>query len=381
MKNNEQQTSILLVDDNPKNLQILISYLKNQNFVINIATSGTEALHQVELLKPDLILLDIMMPEMDGFEVCMSLKANPATVHIPVIFITAMAENEHKLKGFQVGGVDYITKPFHKQEVMARIETQLTMIQQRRELLSLNAELQTTNKMLEEANDSKDKLLTVIGHDLRGPIGNINNLLHLIREDQIDASDRDDLLDETIKSVQNTYFMLENLLFWAKSQRNEIEFLPDKVDLVPLIEETLEPMLPLAVEKSILLTTQLLEGIKVNGDYNMLTIVLRNLVSNALKFTPPGGTVRVILTPANNDLIKIEVNDSGIGIEPSQIERLLKPGLHQSSRGTRNEKGTGVGLSLCSEFLDHHGSKLSIESTPGKGSSFSFTLRKFFHPQ
>ena len=112
MEQKNSNTRILLVDDNPKNLQILISYLKNHHYQISIATNGTDALEQVAVVRPHLILLDIMMPGMDGFEVCVSLKSNPETESIPVIFITAMAENEHKLKGFELGGVDYITKPF-----------------------------------------------------------------------------------------------------------------------------------------------------------------------------------------------------------------------------------------------------------------------------
>lgn len=369
-------TRILLVDDNPKNLQILISYLKNMKFHLNIATSGAEAFKLIQSIKPDLILLDIMMPEMDGYEVCSILKEDPATADIPVIFITAMAETENKLKGFQLGGVDYITKPFHKQEVMARIQTQLIMIRQKQELVVLNAELQTANKMLEEANDSKEKLLTVIGHDLRGPIGNINNLLHLIREDQLDETDKNDLLDETIKSVQNTYFMLENLLFWAKAQRNEIEFFPEEVDLNELIRETTGALLPAATDKKITLTTSFYNPAEVTGDSNMLAIIVRNLISNAIKFTPLGGTIAISTSCENDQCLRIAVSDSGVGLTADQVVKLLKPGIHQSSRGTGNEKGTGVGLSLCSEFLDHHGSCLQIESTPGRGSVFSFLIRR-----
>ena len=381
MEQKNSNTRILLVDDNPKNLQILISYLKNHHYQISIATNGSDALEQVAVVRPHLILLDIMMPGMDGFEVCVSLKSNPETESIPVIFITAMAENEHKLKGFELGGVDYITKPFHKLEVMARIETQLTMIRQKEDLLALNSELLTSNKMLEEANDSKEKLLTVIGHDLRGPIGNINNLLHLIRDNQLDASDRDDLLDETIKSVQNAYFMLENLLFWAKSQRDEIEFYSEEIDLAAHIDDTIEPLIPLAADKDIIITTNIDSNVAVLGDSNMLTIVIRNLISNAIKFTPRGGNIAIRSSVVNPETVRIEVKDTGVGLTADQIAGLYKPGLHKSERGTQNEKGTGVGLSLCSEFLEHHGSVLNIESVPGKGSEFSFTLKLFLHHQ
>ncbi|PKP19320.1 MAG: hybrid sensor histidine kinase/response regulator, partial [Bacteroidetes bacterium HGW-Bacteroidetes-22] len=272
---------ILLVDDNPKNLQILISYLKNFQFHLDISTSGEDAFSSIATSKPDLILLDIMMPDMDGYEVCRRLKADPLTADIPIIFITALAEPENKIKGFQLGGVDYITKPFHKQEVMARIETQLTMIRQRQELLDLNIKLQSSNKMLEEANEAKDKLLTIIGHDLRGPIGNINNLLHLILENQLDGNDRNELLQETILSVQGTYFLLENLLFWAKSQRNEIEFYPEEVNLNELIVETIHSLQSTAVDKNIVVSSHLDDTDTVTGDSNMLAVVIRNLISNA----------------------------------------------------------------------------------------------------
>ncbi|HAQ65769.1 MAG TPA: hypothetical protein DCR43_07965 [Bacteroidales bacterium] len=365
---------ILLVDDNPKNLQILISYLKNFQFHLDISTSGEDAFSSIATSKPDLILLDIMMPDMDGYEVCRRLKADPLTADIPIIFITALAEPENKIKGFQLGGVDYITKPFHKQEVMARIETQLTMIRQRQELLDLNIKLQSSNKMLEEANEAKDKLLTIIGHDLRGPIGNINNLLHLILENQLDGNDRNELLQETILSVQGTYFLLENLLFWAKSQRNEIEFYPEEVNLNELIVETIHSLQSTAVDKNIVVSSHLDDTDTVTGDSNMLAVVIRNLISNAIKFTSSGGTV-VIETHLNqNHKLWVSVTDTGVGLSADQIEKLLTPGIHNSSRGTQNEKGTGVGLSLCSDFLRHHGSSLKIDSSPNKGSTFSFSL-------
>ncbi len=374
MNTNSITPRILLVDDNPKNLQILISYLKNFQFHLDISTSGEDAFLFISTSRPDLILLDIMMPDMDGYEVCRRLKADPQTSGIPIIFITALAEPENKIRGFQLGGVDYITKPFHKQEVMARIETQLTMIRQRQELQALNIQLQSSNNMLEEANEAKDKLLTIIGHDLRGPIGNINNLLHLILENQLDGDDRNELLQETILSVQGTYFLLENLLFWAKSQRNEIEFYPEEVDLNELIGETIHTLQSSAVNKNIIISSRLEDTDVVLGDSNMLAVVVRNLISNAIKFTSPGGTVVVETKISAGNKLRVSVSDTGIGLSPDQIELLLKPGIHNSSRGTENEKGTGVGLSLCSDFLRHHGSCLQIESSPDKGSTFSFLL-------
>ncbi|MDK2908859.1 MAG: two-component system, sensor histidine kinase and response regulator [Bacteroidales bacterium] len=367
------QPYILLVDDNPKNLQILNNFLREQNYRTAIAKSGEAALASVLIDKPDLILLDIMMPLMDGFEVCQRLKDNPETADIPVIFVTALAETNNKLKGFQVGGVDYITKPFHKEEVLARIETHLTLKRQNDELLRLNKELEDTNKKLLAANESKDRLFSIIGHDMRGPLSNILNLLRLLDDDALTSEERKELIEESLRSLRYTYDMLENLLFWAKSQKAELVINTESLNLSEVIEENLVMLESLAKDKGIILSQDVADDLVVLADRNMLNIILRNLVSNAIKFSYTGNKVIVVGSREAGKAL-VSVKDEGIGMSKETQINIFQKREGYSTRGTAQEKGTGLGLPLCVEFIRKLGGAYFVESQEGQGTTFSFTL-------
>lgn len=364
---------ILLVDDNPKNLQILNNFLREQNYRTAIAKSGEAALTSVLIDKPDLILLDIMMPLMDGFEVCQRLKDNPETAEIPVIFVTALTETNNKLKGFQVGGVDYITKPFHKEEVLARIQTHLTLKWQRDEMARLNRELEDINDKLVIANQNKDRLFSVIGHDMRGPLSNIMNLLRLLDDDALTSEERKELIEESLRSLRYTYDMLENLLFWAKAQKSElaVEIVPIKLSEV--VEENIVMMESMARDKGILLGYDVDEDLIVKADRNMLNIIFRNLLSNAIKFSLAGNKVMVFSSHESNKAL-ISVKDEGVGMSQETQIKVFQRKEGFSLRGTAQEKGTGLGLTLCVEFIKKLGGAYFVESAEGKGTTFSFTL-------
>jgi len=366
----DEQPHILLIDDNPNNLQILINYLRHQKYAISVAVSAQEAYSMIEEEFPDLILLDIMMPDIDGFEVCKALKQNERTKDIPVIFITALTDYEHRVRGFDVGGVDYITKPFSKEEVLARISTHITMQRQSAALKALNVDMHATNLALHNAVSSKDKMLAVISHDLRGPMGNIFNLLQMIVEDDLSEKEKKDLLNDTIKAVRSTYDMLENLLFWAKSQRKEIEPSPVTFDLCEILEDNVRLLSSMAADKQIEIRAPQNLSVELTADANMVNVIVRNLISNAIKFTPNGGTVILNCSELKEQVI-LTVTDTGIGIEPEVLQHLFDADFHYSTRGTNYEKGTGIGLSLSYDFAKRIGGDLTAESVLGKGSTFS----------
>ncbi len=372
MKNNKAPL-ILIVDDYPKNLQILGNILRGNNYRTAFAKSGPIALESIKEEKPDIILLDIMMPDMDGFEVCARLKKNPETADIPVIFVTALSDMDKKIEAFKAGGVDYILKPIQQEEVFERIKTHLLIRSQKQELLALNERLQESNEELQNINHTKDKLFSIIGHDLRGPLSNINNLLKLILEGVLDKEEREELLTETMKSVKLTYDLLENLLFWAKNQRNEIDFRPSDCDITTVVDDNIALQESAARDKNISLRAEYTPGLKAFADKHMLNIIMRNLISNAIKFTHEGGHIIVLVSDSANE-VKVSVQDDGVGISEENIEKIFDSVKSFTTRGTRHEKGTGLGLILTKDFVQKNGGKLHLTSQVDKGSTFSFTL-------
>lgn len=362
----ENTPIILMVDDHPRNLQVLGAILKKHDYSIAVARSGEQALEFVQEVTPDLILLDIMMPLMDGFEVCRRIKSNPATKDIPIIFVTALDSPQDKLTGFQQGGVDYITKPFHQDEVLARVKAHTTIRQQQKELIE-------KNKLLEEANQTKNRLFSIIAHDLLGPVSNVTEVLKLMAEGIFNQEEQADFTQSALKSSQQTLLLLKNLLFWAKNQRREIDFSPHLINLYILLADNTLLLEGLAKEKNITVELNCDENLNAFADENMLTTVIRNLLSNAIKYTKEEGMI-TLSAKSTNEGIEIVVKDNGIGIDQENIRQILDPLIHFSTPGTHYEKGTGLGVSLCVEFINRHSGRLLIESEPGSGSSFIIKL-------
>lgn len=357
----EPTATIMLVDDTPTNLSVLIDYLNEFGFEILIAVDGEGALTAAKAGHPDLILLDIMMPGMDGYETCKHLKKDPITKEIPVIFISALSESMDKVKGFASGGVDYITKPFQQDEVLARINTHLTLQRQKKEL----AELNTT----------KDKFFSIISHDMRGIFTPIVGSSDLIKR-MVTKYDDDRLIkfsNNLSISVKNALKLFENLLEWSRLQQGRMAFDPLPLSLTELIAQTVALFSEHQKTENIQIVNNVNDVFNVSGDANMIKTIIRNLVSNALKFTHSGGTIH--LNAQNNDgFIEISVSDSGIGMPQEKIDALFQLQHSKSSKGTDGERGTGLGLILCKDFVEKHGGKIWVNSIVGKGTTFEFSL-------
>ena len=383
------KATVLLVDDNPTNLHLLIDQLQKSDYKLLIAPSGEQALQQTERIAPDLILLDVMMPGIDGFETCRRLKENAATKDIPVIFMTALTETVDKLKGFTVGGVDYITKPFQSEEVFARVETHVTLrsLQKRLEeknaqlqaeiarRMQAEAELQESNQQLEAANASKDKFFSIIAHDLRSPFNWLIGLTQIIVEN-IETYQKDkikDMLTRLHASTETVYALLTNLLAWSRLQRGHLEYAPAEIALAPLAAQNIHLLAAVAEQKQITLTSRIPEGLAAYADQNMVDAVLRNLLSNAVKFTPAGGTVSVS-AQANENAVEMAVIDTGVGIDAEDLAKLFRIDVKYTNIGTAGERGSGLGLILCKELIEKHGGALRVESAVGQGTAFRLTL-------
>jgi len=368
---------ILVVDDNPMNLGVLFDHLNASGFKILIAEDGESAIHQAKFAKPDIILLDIMMPGVDGFEACRNLKKNEETKDIPVIFMTALFETADKIKGFESGAVDYITKPFQNEEVIARITTHLTIQFQKKELEELN---KTKDKLLKELGDlnaTKDKFFSIIAHDLRSPFNGLIGASDLLIQ-SFEGLEKEIIID-LIRSMniasRNAFNLLNNLLEWSRSQTGRIEWDPNITDISIIIRENRLLLKHNAEEKNISLVSEIQDNTFVYADEYMINTVIRNLITNALKYSRNGEEVR-ISSKDTGDFLEISVSDKGIGIKPENIGKLFRIDIHHTTKGTANEQGTGLGLILCKEFVEKHNGKIWVESELGKGATFRFTLPK-----
>ena len=354
-----QNASILVVDDNPMNLSLLFEYLGRMGFEVSIAQTGENALTQAVEKSPDIILLDILMPDLDGFEICRRLKKNEETQDIPVIFMTALSDTEDTVRGFEVGGVDYITKPFKREEVLARIHTHLTLQRQRRELYELNA--------------VKDTFFSIAAHDMRNALVPMIGLSNLLSDENFDCDNVQDIARKMDEYVQKAHRMLENLLYWGSLQTKKIEFQPENIDLHNILLEVRGLLRGYARKKQVTLSDFIEPGTFVCADRKMTIMIFRNLIMNGIKFTPTGGTVTVS-AQKNDANTEVSITDTGIGIAAKHQKKLFKIDQKFSTVGTDGETGSGLGLILCKELLERNNGDISIVSEEKKGTICTFTL-------
>ncbi len=373
----DEKYTVLIVDDMPENIQVLSSILYQQSVNIAIAQSGQEALHIVEKKAPDLILLDVMMPGMNGFTVCEQLKGNAETRHIPIIFLTARAQPDDVVKGFECGAVDYITKPFNPTELLSRVFTHLELKRARDIISTQNQLLSEQNRILNEVNAGKDKFFSIIAHDLRNPFNALLSLTALLKDElfRYSMDDIERFINRIHQASERTYVLLENLLEWSRSQTGRMQYVPQKAYLKILVDESIRPMEQHVRSKNIAVSVNIPGNLDVCADVKMLSTIIRNLVSNAVKFTPSGGSV-TIQGSSTDDAVLLRVRDTGVGIKSEHLDQLFRIDVHHSCLGTAEERGSGLGLILCKEFAEKHGGSIHVESEYGAGSVFTVTLPK-----
>lgn len=359
MNSQDRMSSILIVDDVIDNLRILGTILQKEKYQVIAATNGQEALDMAKEYTPDLILLDIMMPGMDGYQVAETLKSSPTTLEIPIIFLTAKTEEVDIIKGFDAGGVDYIKKPFNFKELVSRVRTHLDLKHTKEQLLNIITH--------------KNKMFSIIAHDLRGPISTFRDGIKLILDNTIDEADKEPFLSELFSSAGNTYELLENLLFWSRSQMNELKIKPERFNISNVVSKTIQVLKSISNGKIISIHENLIHAF-VYADKDMVTTTIRNLISNAIKFTPKEGDIYVDISAVGDSFIKISIRDTGIGMSEDIQSKIFSQGETVSTKGTNKEKGSGLGLKLCKEFIERNGGTIAAESTKGEGSTFSITI-------
>lgn len=369
MEINPSEYKIFIVDDVMSNVLLLKVLLTNEKFAIATASNGRQALEQVEKENPDLVLLDVMMPDMSGFEVAQHLKSNPNTADIPIIFLTALNSTADIVKGFQVGANDFISKPFNKEELIIRVTHQISLVAAKRLILSKTEELQRTIA-------GRDKLYSVIAHDLRSPMGSIKmvlNMLILNLPSEKIGAEMYELLTMANQTTEDVFSLLDNLLKWTKSQIGKLNVVYQDVDLVEVTDGVIEIFSMVASLKKIRIREMKPEKMMVNADIDMLKTVVRNLLSNAIKFSKENSEVLVKMEEVDGMAV-VSVQDYGCGISEEGQKKLLHTDTHFSTFGTNNEEGSGLGLLLCKDFVVKNGGKLWFTSKEGEGSIFSFSI-------
>ncbi|NDV64337.1 response regulator [Bacteroides sp. 224] len=369
MEINPSDYKILIVDDVMSNVLLLKVLLTNEKFQIATASNGKQALEQVAAEKPDLILLDVMMPDMDGFEVAQHLKKDPIAYDIPIIFLTALNSTADVVKGFQVGANDFISKPFNKEELIIRVTHQISLIAAKRIILAQTEELRKTIM-------GRDKLYSVIAHDLRSPMGSIKmvlNMLILNLPTTTIGEEMYELLTMANQTTEDVFALLDNLLKWTKSQIGKLKVVYQDMDMVEVVEGVIEIFSMVAGLKSIKVELTAPEKMAVHADIDMIKTVVRNLLSNAIKFSNKGTEVQVTVEEKDG-MAMVSVQDYGCGIDEENQKKLLHTDTHFSTFGTNNEEGSGLGLLLCKDFVQKNGGELGFTSVKGEGSTFYFTI-------
>jgi len=372
MTNDYTNFKILAVDDIPTNTMLLQMMLEQPGYRVLTSLSAEDAVKQVEKEKPDLLLLDVLMPGTDGFTLAKQLKQNPEYSNIPIIFLTALNSADDIVKGFQLGADDYITKPFKKEELLIRVRHQLSLLQAKRTIEQHKVELEKTIA-------GRDALYSVIAHDLRMPMSTIKMILNVLA---IQMSEEENVRKEIVESIQNAneiseqlFRLLDNLLKWTKAQLGKLKAIRQPFDLTDLTEAEVETATVLAANKNITIrfNSTATGPTDVEVDIDMIKTAMRNLMSNAIKYSFRNGTIDVVLETENEEVI-YKVIDHGCGISEENQQKLLDLGTQFSTFGTEQESGSGLGLKLVDNFLKLNNGRFFFHSKENEGSTFGFAL-------
>ena len=367
MAEKPSKPTVLVVDDAPETIDILGEVLRTA-YNVRVARNGENALKILDdESPPDLVLLDINMPGVDGFDVCRHIKTHASLSDIPVIFITGYEHVREKLTGFAAGGVDYVTKPFHPEEVRARVKTHL-------DLQASKRELRESHDRLRRAEQLRDSLVHMIAHDMRSPLTIIMGVLDLIAM-ELKESEREPNLNrvDTARAAAGDLMdMVKTMLEVNKLESGAWQPVREPCDLNELITTVCDKAQNLAGDK--LISSSLSGGLpRVQADPGLVMRVVQNLLENALKFSPARGEVRISSEPWRGGA-RISVTDAGPGIPPEHRERIFEKFGQVELRHTGTCLSTGLGLAFCKLAVEAHKGLIGVEPAPGTGSTLWFFL-------
>lgn len=400
---------ILIVDDMPDNLRLLSAMLSDHGYKVRKAINGDRALRAIQAVRPDLVLLDINMPEMNGYDVCRALKRSDRTADIPIIFISALDDVFDKVTAFEVGGIDYITKPFQVQEVLVRISNHLNIRQLQQQLESQNVQLQQEvrdriaaqqaledlNRQLEhrvvertaELQQANEELRTLearlrkrlnvflhaVSHDLRNPVlGTSMVLNNLLQQADDPVKLPRTIVERMAESNARQLSLINSLIDTHAAEIWGIVLHPEAIALDQLIHSAMTDLVPLLEKSNVSYSVQVSSSFPpVNADPMQLARVFQNLVANAVKHNPPGLSL-MLTADVEPSQIRCAIRDNGVGIQPDHQKRLFD--LYFRGDPKRRDVGLGLGLYLCQQIIEAHGGKIGVDSVVGQGTTFWFTL-------
>lgn len=369
------QGNLLVVDDTPDNLRLLSAMLSEQGYKVRKALNGQMALNTIHQVPPDLILLDINMPQMNGYDVCKSLKNDDKTKEIPIIFISALDDVLDKVKAFKMGGVDYITKPFQTEEVIARIENQLTIQRQKKQLQQEIKERQKTEETLRI-------YLHAVSHDLRNPVLGMSMVLKNFLKKNKKAQKTlieipEKILGQMVSSCDRQLNLINSLVETQQFEMGGVSLNCQPLNLFSLTQQLAsEWELILKENQAILINNISADLPLVYGDSDRLWRVFENLMANALKHNSPGIKLtlnaEVITTEESLSMIRCTLGDNGVGMSPKQAETLFE--RYHRGEVAKRTLGLGLGLYLCRQIVEAHGGEIGVLSQPNLGANFWLTL-------
>lgn len=422
------QNYILIVDDQPDNLRLLSKTLTDAGHKVKSAISAQMALIGINSGLPELILLDIMMPDMDGYQLCQHLRANPQTQDIPVIFLSALDHELDKIKAFEVGGSDYITKPFQVREVLARVKNQLTIVRQQQKIIEqnaqlvqqnlclqqLNTELMHSNQELLRSNKDLEEFAFIASHDLRSPLQSLKAFTYLLNQKYQDVLDEKATryVTRIAEAGDRMERLIHDLLNYSRVGTSAIELEP--TDCNKILELVLTDLQEAIDSTGAVINYQNLPT--VMGHPTQLTQLFQNLIGNAIKFRHPDVVPQITISVRAKNYLDtkpreieealssigtnnsssvalvspqtsqfqtfrkshcasewvFEINDNGIGIEPDYFERIFQ--VFQRLHSIEEYPGTGIGLAICKKIVERHGGCIWVESSFGVSTTFFFTL-------
>ena len=339
-----EKAKILIVDDISKNIQVLGTILNGVGYQIYVAQNGRQALEKANSIQPDLILLDVMMPEMDGFETCKFLKSEKITEEIPIIFLTAKDDIDSIVEGFNLGGVDYITKPFNKVELLARIHTHLQLKFGKDKILKQDAEHQ--------------ELLHVLCHDLTNPMGLVLSFMELIEEDPKIYND----VKSTMAAAMTSGLALIDIIREMRAFDEKHQLKLEPINLKKTLEKSISMLQQKFSDKKITVDMMLEEQFEVMAEENlMINSIFNNILTNAIKFSHEASKIQ-IRSQIKDNRVSLSFRDFGIGMSPRLVRDIFNVTKSTNRPGTNGERGTGFGMPLIQKFIEAFGGKIEVTS-------------------
>lgn len=370
------QVLILVVDDNHRNRDMLSRRLERQGYGVTLAENGRLAMEAVRAQAFDLVLLDIMMPEMDGYEVLQQLKADEALRHIPVIMISALDEIDSVVRCIQMGAEDYLLKPFDPTLLKARTVACLERKRAHDRESRFTKELQESNRRAQELEQMRDDLTNMIVHDLRTPLTSVISGLQTLQVIGELNDTQKEMLDISLVGGETVLGMINDLLDISKMESGSLQLELTEISPTDLVGSALKQVATLANSKGLQLHTEIGPALRpITADGDMLLRTLVNLLSNAIKFTPSGGVIKVAARQSEGGQSLLwSVSDTGEGISPEAFGRIFEKFGQVETRTAGRKNSTGLGLTFCKLVVEAHGGRIWVESVPGEGSVFSFTI-------